>query len=177
MVWGVMLILLGVLLLLSEVFIPSGGLLLILALTALVSGVVMIFYTPESEGGGLTSGLVTLIVLVLLAPVLISIALYYWPHTPMARLLRLKAPQEDTSLAASAAVAALEQYRGQVGKTLTPHQPSGQTEVFGKRLDSLADGMFLEAGEFVKVVAIRQGHLIVRPVGGEIVELPEELLS
>lgn len=177
MVWGVTLILLGLLLLMLEVFIPSGGLILIMALTAMVSGVVMIFYTPESQGGGTTSGLITLIVLVVLAPILAGVALYYWPHTPVGKLLRLKAAPEDATLASSQSVLELEQYRGQIGKTLTPHQPSGQVEIFGKRLDSTSEGRFLDTGQFVKVVAIHNGHLIVRPVGGEVSNLPEGLLT
>jgi membrane-bound ClpP family serine protease len=174
MVWGISLILLGLVLLMLEVFIPSGGLILILALTAMVSGVVMIFYTPESQGGGTTAGLVTLVVLVVLTPVVGMVALYLWPRTPVGKMLRLAAAPEDATLAARESVLELEQYRGQIGKTLTPHQPSGQTEIAGKRLDSTSEGRFLEAGQFVKVVAIHNGHLIVRPVGGEIGDLPDE---
>src|SRR5262249_61904000 len=117
-------------------------------------------------GVGGTSAWITLLFRVVLGPFLIGFLAYYWQFSPMARVLRLKAPQETLSLADTEAVAGLEQYRGQIGRTLTPHQPSGQVEIFGKRLESTADGMLLEAGQHVKGVGLREGHLVQPPAGG-----------
>lgn len=181
--WGILLIVLGLALLMTEVFVPSGGLILILALAALFTGVVLIFYTPESDGGGTRAGLITLIILVVLSPVLAGIALYFWPHTPMAKLLRLKAPEAEAAAGLAAVAPDLERYRGQIGRTLTPHQPSGQIEIAGHRLESLSEAGFIEAGALVKVVAVQNRLLHVRPMSApgtsvaDGLDLPEDLLT
>ncbi|HMP02177.1 MAG TPA: NfeD family protein [Gemmatales bacterium] len=176
MMWGIVIIVIGLLLLAAEVFIPSGGMLFILAMTALVLGVVMIFYAPESEGGGVTSGLIAVISLGIVLPVVLGIAFYYYPSTPMGKRLLLQQPTEEQSIADTGALLELEKYRGSYGKTLTPHQPSGATLIDGRRIDSIAEGMFVDSGQVVKVIGIQGSQLIIRPLQApEMSGLPESL--
>lgn len=176
MTWGLLIILLGLLLLVLEVFIPSGGLLGLLALVAIVLGVVMIFFAPESEGGGLLSGVLTLAGLLVLLPIIVGYALSWWPYSPMGKRLTLGAPLEEVTMATLPEVAELEQYKGQIGKTLSPHQPSGMCEIQGRRMDSTTEGLFIDANRMVRVYDIREGRLYIRPLNpDELADLPEDL--
>src|SRR6516225_3060873 len=90
-------ILFGILLLALEVFIPSGGILMILSLFSLGAGVVMVFYAPASEGGGVTAGVITIIGLVMLLVVVGGMFLYFFPQTSMGKQYFLSQPTEEES--------------------------------------------------------------------------------
>ena len=176
MTWAIAAILLGVLFLAMEVFLPSGGLLMVMSLFFIGAGVVLIFYTPESEGGGTTTGVITIIGLVILLPVISGALFYYWPQTAMGKAMFQPEPTEEEALVVTEAQAAFEGLRGKIGRTVTMHQPSGAIEVEGKRYDSASEGMFLEAGQYVKVVAVNGSQLIVRAVSkNELGDLPSDL--
>lgn len=173
MTWGVLLILVGLTLLVAELFLPSGGVLFFLAITAIVVGVVWIFTAPESEGGGVTAGLITVVALSILLPTAIALGVYWYPHTALGRRVMLAKPDSGKSLAEALE---LDKYRGSYGKTLTPHQPSGVTLIDGRRIDSISEGMYLDAGQVVKVVGVQGVQLVVRPLQGlERNEVPESL--
>lgn len=169
-------ILLGVLFLALEVFLPSGGLLMILSLFFVGSGVVLIFFTPESEGGGITTGIITIVGLLVLLPVVGGVLFYYWPYTPMGKAVFLKEPTQEEASVVTEAQQAFEYLQGQIGRTLTLHQPSGATELRGKRYDSTTEGVFVDVGQFVKVIAVNGSQLVVRPVSQrEMQDLPLDL--
>jgi membrane-bound serine protease (ClpP class) len=176
MTWAIAAILLGILFLGLEIFLPSGGLLMILSLFFVGAGVVLIFFTPESEGGGATTGVITIVGLLVLMPVLGGVLFYYWPYTPMGKAVFLKEPTEEEASVVTEAQQAFEELHGQIGKTLTMHQPSGATELRGKRYDSTTEGVFVDAGQYVKVVAVNGSQLVVRMVNrNELNDLPSDL--
>lgn len=176
MTWAILAILLGILFLALEVFLPSGGLLMILSLFFVGAGVVLIFFTPESEGGGTMTGIITIVGLLVLLPVIGGVLFYYWPYTPMGKAVFLKEPTEEEALVVTDAQQAFEQLQGQIGRTATLHQPSGATELKGKRYDSTTEGVFVDAGQYVKVVAVKGSQLVVRLVNPhELDDLPTDL--
>ncbi|MFT3881385.1 MAG: NfeD family protein [Gemmatales bacterium] len=176
MTWAILAILLGILFLALEIFLPSGGLMMILSLFFVGAGVVLIFFTPESEGGGATTGVITIVGLLVLLPVIGSVLFYYWPYTPMGKAVFLKEPTEEEALVVTEAQQAFEQLQGQIGRTLTLHQPSGATDLKGKRYDSTTEGVFVDAGQYVKVVAVKGSQLVVRLVNPhELDDLPTDL--
>ncbi len=178
MLWAFLLILLGLVLLAVEVFVPSGGALFIAAMVAIVVGVVMIFYAPESEGGGTTSGLLTLIALFLLIPAVVATALHFWPRTPMGKRFFLSQPDADSTMADLPEHVEMEALKGQIGKTLTPLRPSGVTLIQGHRIDTKTEGSFVDAGQWVRVIDVRSGQVTVRPLdSGEINDLPDDLTA
>lgn len=160
------LIVLGLLLLIAEVFIPSGGVLFVLALVSLIAGITMIFFIPESRGGGITAGLVTIAVVFVLIPMVVGIAFYYWPKTPFGKRFILAAPQADDEHVPQAFPerADFSQLKGQVGRALSPLRPSGIVLIQGRRIDAETEGVFVEAGQFVRVVDTRPSYVIVRPL-------------
>lgn len=178
MTWAILAILAGILFLALEVFVPSGGLLMILSLFFIGAGVVLIFFTPESEGGGTTTGIISIVALLVAMPVIGGALFYYWPYTPMGKAVFLKQPTEEEAAVVTEAQHAFDELHGQVGRTLTVHQPSGATELKGKRYDSTTEGIFVDAGQFVKVVSVTGSQLVVRPVSTrEMEDLPSDLNS
>jgi membrane-bound ClpP family serine protease len=154
------LIAIGVVLLLAEVFLGSGGILFGLALAAVVIGVAMTFFVSNDP----TIGLVTLLGVFLGAPILGSLLLKLWPRTPWGRRMFLQAPQEDATIAQMPVNLELEHYRGQFGRAISTLRPSGVADFDGKRVDVLTEGGAVEAGEMVRCIEVRAGRVIVRPV-------------
>jgi len=176
MTWAIAAILLGILFLGLEVFLPSGGLLMILSLFFVGSGVVLIFFTPESEGGGTTTGIISIVGLLVLLPVIGGVLFYYWPYTPMGKAVFLQEPTEEEASVVTEAQHAFEELQGRIGRTVTLHQPSGATELLGKRYDSITEGVFVDAGQYVKVIAVNGSQLVVRLVSpNELNDLPSDL--
>lgn len=176
MTWAIVAILAGILFLALEIFLPSAGLLMVLSIFFVGAGIVLIFYTPESEGGGARVGIYTLVGLLVLMPVLGGTLFYWWPYTPMGKAVFLKEPTQEEAEVVTEVQQAFEQLQGQVGKTLTMHQPSGATELRGKRYESTTEGIFVDAGQFVRVIAVNSNQLVVRPVNPrEVAELPDDL--
>lgn len=176
MTWAILAILLGILFLSMEVFVPSGGLMMILSLFFVGAGVVLIFFTPESEGGGTTAGIITIVGLLVLLPVVGGVLFYYWPYTPMGKAVFLGQPSQEEAEVVTEAQEAFLQLEGKIGRTMTLHQPSGATNIDGKRYDSTTEGIFVDAGQYVKVIAVNGSQLVVRPVTGrENFDLPSDL--
>jgi membrane-bound serine protease (ClpP class) len=178
MLWPVLLILLGLLLLVAEVFIPSGGILFVMSIVAIVVGITWIFYLPASEGGGPVSGAITLTAVFILIPIVVGVAFHYWPRTAMGKRFFLPQPEADATMAALPEHLELEQLKGQIGKTVTQLRPSGVTLIQGHRIDTKTEGMFVESGQWVRVIDVRAGQVTVRPLGeGELNQLPEDLTA
>src|SRR5271155_2280151 len=89
------LIAVGVVLLIAEVILGSGGILFGLSLAAIVIGVAMTFFVSNDP----TIGLATLLGVFLGAPILGSLLVRLWPRTPWGKRMVLQAPQEDATVA------------------------------------------------------------------------------
>jgi len=154
------LIVAGLLLLLAELFIPTGGVLFVLSVSALAIGVTMTFLSSEDP----TLGILTLIGVCVAVPSLLGIMVHYWPRTPMGRRFFLRGPDEDATVASMPVNVELEQLRGRFGRTVSALRPSGITEFDGRRVDTLSEGMMIEPGQWVRCIDVKAGKVIVRPV-------------
>src|SRR5437763_2637184 len=134
------LIAVGLLLLAAELFIPSGGLLFVLSLAALVIGVSMTFLYSEDA----STGIITLIALFIAVPVLGSAWLHYWPKTAIGKRFFLAGPDEDATIASMPVNVELEQLRGRHGRTVSALRPAGITEFDGRHVDTITEGLRVE---------------------------------
>jgi membrane-bound ClpP family serine protease len=173
--WAIGFIVIGLFLLFAEIFIPSGGILFVLSMFLIGFGIVLIFWAPESQGGGTTSGLIALSAVFVLIPAVVAAGFYYWPRTPFGKRFFLQAPQEEeATMASMPEYLELEQLRGQIGKTVTPLRPSGATLIQGHRVDTKTEGIFVDVGQWVRVVDVRAGQVTVRPLDeDELQQLPD----
>jgi membrane-bound ClpP family serine protease len=154
------LIALGLLLLVAELFLPTGGILAVLSIGALIVGIAMTFnYDPST-------GMFTLIAVFVAIPILAALAFHYWPKTPLGRRMMLSGPQEDDALANMPVNLDLEQLRGRYGRTLSTLRPSGITDFDGRRVDTISEGAMIEPGQWVRCIDVKAGHVIVRQVDG-----------
>jgi membrane-bound serine protease (ClpP class) len=153
--WPLLLLAFGLLLLIAEVFIPSGGVIGVLALCCVVLSLWKAF--DQSTALGLNFLLADL----LLMPLAAWLALYLWPKTPFARRVFLEPPSpEDIEVSHSAQ--RLDHLVGQLGRALTPLRPSGLVDFDGRRLDALSEDGLIPPGALVQAVRTRSGQLVVR---------------
>jgi membrane-bound ClpP family serine protease len=152
-----LLIAMGVLLLAAKLLYPSL-LLTVAALPLLAIGVVMVFNQNP------TIGVVTLLVLLVTLPLLLNLVVHYFPRTPVGRRLVLDSPEAEGTLASTPVNQELGQLIGQVGCTVSDLRPSGITNFDGRRIDTITEGMMVDAGQMVRCVGVQAGKVIVRPV-------------
>lgn len=153
-IWPSLCLAVGLVLLIAEVFIPSGGLIGLLAF-----GLIGVSMWQAYQAGLLVY---FLSILAALLPLTIAFAVYLWPRTPMAKWVFL-APPTAEDVEPEARAHPLDHLMGQYGRALTPLRPSGMVDFDGRRLDGMAEEGLIAAGSLVKAVAIRGGQLVVRP--------------
>jgi membrane-bound serine protease (ClpP class) len=152
------LIALGVVLLLAELFLPSG-ILAVLALAALIAGLALSFSSSAS------TGIATSLTLVVALLLLFSLARYFLPRSGVGRRLLLhRTPDEDETLAGMPGNQELERLRGRHGQTLSALRPAGVTLFDGQRIDTISEGEMIEPGQWVRCIDVRAGRVIVRAV-------------
>jgi membrane-bound serine protease (ClpP class) len=150
----------GLLLLVAELFIPSGGALLAASLGALAIGVAMTFIYSDDP----TIGVITLVSILILVPLLGRLLLQYWPKTRVGRRFFLHGPDEDATIASMPVNIELEQLRGHFGRAVSALRPAGVAEFDGKRVDVLTEGFMVEPGQWVRCIDVKAGKVFVRPV-------------
>ena len=156
-VWAILLLIGAVGVGLLELFIPSGGVLGILAVLALLGSVVFAFVQGTVFGLGL------LLAVVVGVPFLIWYMLEIWQSTPIGRRILLD-PSEDPALQPNEE---LERHKALLGKTGTAKSlmmPSGMIEINGQRFDAVSSGMPIDPGTPIRVVQVDGINLTVRPV-------------
>ena len=152
------LIVIGLLLMAAELFLPSGGIVFVLGVGGVIAGVAIAFSDST------TQGVVTVIVVVVLVPMLGPLLMHYWPRTAIGKKLLLTGPEEDATVAQMPVNLELEQLRGRYGKTLSPLRPSGVANFDGRRVDVISEGTMIDAGQWVKVIDVKAGRIVVRHV-------------
>lgn len=180
---AILLLLLGLALLMIEVFIPSGGLIMITALASL-GGSVYFAYTAwfQSDPSTWWTYVVGTTVSI---PATVVGAFYLLQKTPLGRRILLEGPASDEVRPFSAEEAHLRQLIGRTGTTLSMLAPGGLVNVDGERLHCESEGIVIDPGQAVVVVGVTGNRVIVRPTaeavpseseGGEVLdfEFPAE---
>lgn len=158
---AILLLLVGLALLIAEFFIPSGGLIGVLALISVVGSVVFAVQAWWTDSPILFWTFIGSILV--LTPTCVFGAAHILPRTAWGRRLMLPPPSGHEITGFQEELEHLERLVGCVGQTTTALNPGGMLEIDGERLHCEGDGMMLEPGEFVEVVAVRGNRLQVRP--------------
>ncbi len=155
--WPLLLLAIGLILLMTEAFIPSGGLIGMLAIGCLIVSLYQAFSIPEDP----SIGWKFLAAEVLLIPAAAAVAIYLWPKTPLAKRIFLPPPApEDVDTAHSRV--RLDHLLGEFGRALTPLRPTGNVDFDGRRLEARAEEGLIAAGSLVRAVRVQSGVLVVR---------------
>jgi membrane-bound ClpP family serine protease len=155
---GYVLIGVGLLLVLLELLLPTHGILVALGCGSIIAGTALTFHDSMS------TGVKTLLFVVLGLPVVASVALYLWPRTPMGKRFILQAPDDDDAIANNPVTLELEELRGRFGRALSALRPCGVVDFGGKRVDTMTDGAMIEPNQWVRCIDVKAGRVIVRPV-------------
>jgi membrane-bound ClpP family serine protease len=159
LMWPVALLLTGIALICLEIFIPSAGLLGVLAAAAVVSSIVLAF------SHSLAAGTLMLLVATIAVPIVVAIAIKSWPHTPIGKLLLIKRPEhEDEVLPDTDEYHRRDRLVGKRGVAKTELLPSGDVVVEGCVYDAVSNGVVIGAGQAIRVIDINTQRLVVRPL-------------
>jgi len=148
---AIILIVIGIILLIAEIFIPSFGITGVIGIILILVGVV---FTSDSFIGGLL--LFTIILVVTLILMYIAYKVLSSVKSPLILQESLKVDKPNEKL---------QFFIGKTGKAITPLRPSGTADFDGVRLDVLARGEFIESGTKVVVDEINGKKIIVKIKG------------
>lgn len=157
LLWVAALILVGLGVLALEVFVPSGGLLGFVSLSALVAGVVTAFWSL-----GAVAGMTALAVVVFGVPAALMFALRWFPETAVGRRVLPPPPEPEDLVPAADRRRRARELVGHPGRTTTELVPWGLVEIDGIALDAMSDGGPIDAGVAVEVVAAQGAAVVVR---------------
>ena len=144
--------LIGVLVIIAEIILPSGGILSILA-AGLFGYSLYLVFTHVSTSAGMAFIMADLI----LIPILVYFGIRVLAKSPVT--LRKKLSKEDGVTSQS-----LDQkdYIGSQGLAITDLRPSGVATIDEKRLDVVTRGEYLEKQTEIIVIAVRGNQIVVK---------------
>ncbi|GAB5405319.1 MAG: hypothetical protein Aurels2KO_35500 [Aureliella sp.] len=150
---------LAVILAFVDLFIPSGGALMILGAISAVASVVFGF-----QQGAMAGSLMLLVVLGTI-PVFGFLAVRVWPNTPIGRrvIMRPRRASREQDARARKESDQIETLIGTVFRADADLMPSGTIRIEGNSLNAMAESGFVEAGQVCEIVNYRERQFIVRP--------------
>jgi membrane-bound serine protease (ClpP class) len=157
--WAILLLVIGCVLVVLEVFIPSGGIISVLAAVAFITSIIVASW--ESPTTGPMTGLIFAAVSVFVVPVLVATAFKYWPRTRIGKAFLGELMTDKEVLPEDSRRALL----GRVGVARSKMLPSGAVEIDGQMIDAVTQGQAIEPGAYVVVVEVRANRVVVRPAG------------
>lgn len=141
----------------AEIFVPSGGLISIAALACLTGGL-MIFFRQEEIPRWV--GIVTALVEV---PIVLFAAYKIFPKTPFGKSVTLTPPKKQSGEGVPDAEQ-LKELLGRTGEVITPLRPVGMVDFDGRRVECMAEGGYVNKGTRVKVIDVESTQVKVRVV-------------
>lgn len=151
----ILLYVVGTLILISEIFIPSHGILSITGVGFLVVAVVKTF-----QYAGRDAGVVAMLVCMVAIPTMAFVAIKYWHRTPIGRKISPPNPEitvDDVGLP----IEQLQRLVGQTGRSVSPLRPVGICDFNGRRVSCVAESGMLDADRMVEGVGVTGGNLTV----------------
>lgn len=161
LIWGLTLMLAAGVMLVVEVFVPTAGILGVVAAVTALIGVVCLWRYNEYYGAG------GLLAAVIIGPTIAYYGLKMYRHTPLGRKM-IGVPDDEElerrRLAEEAEKAATHALVGKEGTALTDLRPVGMIQVGEQRLDALAEVVFIQKGSRVRVIGVSTGQVRVRQI-------------
>lgn len=153
LVWSFLLMLVGCVVLVLEVFIPSGGVLSILSAAAFIGAIIIAFQR------GPVTGFAFVMSTIVAVPLVLALAFHYWPKTRIGRAFLGELPSEADVRPDDPR----RELLGRVGVARSKMLPSGAVEIDGQMVDAMTLGRAIEPGQYVVVTEVRANRVVVRP--------------
>jgi membrane-bound ClpP family serine protease len=144
--------LVGVVVIIAEIILPSGGILSIVALSVFGYSLYIAFSEISK-----TVGFAFVAADLALIPVLVIVGLKLLARSPVT--LRKTLSREN---GVSSQSSELESYVGAQGNTVTDLRPAGIAVIYGNRVDVVTRGEYLEKNSAIIVTAVTGNQIIVR---------------
>lgn len=155
--WVAVLLVVGLVTLALEVFVPSGGVLGFLSVVALVTGVALAFL---EQGPG--AGTAVLAVTCLAVPSVLALAFRVFPETPLGRRVLPPPPRAEEVVPDADRRTALKALVGRRGLATSDLLPWGGVEVDGVGHEAVSEGSPIPRGAAVEVIGTQATALLVR---------------
>lgn len=142
---------LGILVILAEIFIPSLGVLAAIALGLIGYSLYLAFTTISNFAGMVFVGFDLLAI-----PILLILGLKILAVSPLSLKSRLASKDGVVSQVSGA-----KAYMGKQGRAVTDLRPAGTALIDGKRLDVVTDGEYINADTPIVVTGVTGNQIIV----------------
>lgn len=166
LLWVGALLLVGLAVMVLEVFVPSGGVLGLVSLVAIGAAIVMAFM---EQGAGF--GMAVLAVAFAAVPAVLAMAFRWFPDTPLGRRVLPPPPAPEDVIPAADRRRRLRQLVGRSGRVVSELVPWGAVAVGDGQFEAVSETGPVAAGTEVEVVGVQGGALVVRaaarPVAAE----------
>ncbi|MCA8986716.1 MAG: hypothetical protein KDA78_03700 [Planctomycetaceae bacterium] len=157
---AIALLALSTVLIIAEIFIPSGGMLAMGTFGALAAS----FYFAWLAWWQLHPVYFfsfTGFAIVFLPTVIVS-SFAILPYTPMGKRILLAGPSEEEVIPFAAEEEHLRGYLKQFAKTVTPLTPNGFIEIDGERINASSEGVIVDSGSTVQIIKVAGTRVVVR---------------
>ena len=152
MLWIIFLLVIGLLMICVEIFIP-GGIVGTLGGCCLLGSIVMAFTERGATFGFYwTAGVVVITLFALL------FSIKFLPRSPAGKRLFLGSSEAGFSSGA----AGMESWVGKKGTAVTTLRPAGMSEIEVKRVDVVTGGEYISRGTPVEVIRVDGNRVVVR---------------
>jgi membrane-bound ClpP family serine protease len=155
--WVAALVIVGLVALALEVFVPSGGVLGFLSIVALIAGVALAFIEQ-----GPWFGMAVLAGTCLAVPAVLGLAFRVFPETPLGRRVLPPPPRPEEVVPDADRRAVLRALVGRRGLTTSDLLPWGGVEIDGVCHEAVSEGGPIGRGAAVEVVGTQATALVVR---------------
>lgn len=158
---ALLLMLVGFALIVAEVFIPSGGMILILCVISFACSIWFAYKAWWGISGGYFWTFIT--ALGVLIPGVVIGLFQLIDRTSMGDRMLLGAPRLEEVTPYQAEIMRLSALVGKRGEALTLMNPGGMVLVDGDRLHAVCEGAGVETGSPIEVIGVRGTRVVVRP--------------
>jgi membrane-bound ClpP family serine protease len=159
--WALILLAAGFFVIFLELFIPSAGVLGIVAAVCLISGIVLGFMHSAMTGLTMMAGVLFSL------PIMFAAMVKIWPHTPIGKRILIGPQAREDVVPTGDYYDEIQSLIGRLGVAKTKMLPSGIVIIDGKKYDALTDGLPVESGDTIKVAAIKGNRVIVSKFDGD----------
>lgn len=156
LVIAIILLTAGVLLVTLDIFLPSGGTLMMLAILCGIGAI--LFGFRHSSMAGMSVALIALA----LVPAFLWCFVRFWPKTPLGRSILIGLPEKESfTWSDGSTLKDIKQLIGRTGRAESGLFPSGVVLIENHRFEAISDSQGIEAGTPVRVVRIDMGRVVV----------------
>lgn len=157
LLWAIVLLALAMVIIVLEMFLPSGGVLAVCAGLSAITAVVLVFVYE-----GPIPGAIFLLISCVLLSITAAGVIRWWPHTALGRRMLNLPPGEELAVASPPNYEPLKELIGMYGMTTSKMVPGGVITIEGKSYDAVSQAGAIDEGCQVRIVSVDGTRIMVR---------------